>query len=108
MLRKLIIAGAALVAGLTGLGVLLIWGNPRNRPLPAAKICQLNLKCIDAAKASWSLDNHITNVAVGPKASDLYGSTNYLREVPVCPKGGTYVIATIREKPRCSYPGHTL
>jgi hypothetical protein len=69
--------------------------------------CTANLKCIDGAKATWALENHITNNAV-PLDSELFGAAAYIREKPTCPAGGIYVIGALNQKPRCSIPGHTI
>ena len=43
-----------------------------------------------------------------PVATDLYGSSNYIRDQPGCPGGGTYVLNDVQSKPTCSVAGHTL
>jgi hypothetical protein len=80
----------------------------RTHPAAARNACIANLKQIDGSKAQWALDNHITNLEVTPLASQLYGPTNYIREVPECPQGGTYRIGALREHVQCTLAGHTL
>jgi hypothetical protein len=69
--------------------------------------CIANLKCIDGAKATWALENQITNNAA-PLDSELFGANAYIREKPTCPAGGVYIIGAVSQKPRCSIPGHTI
>ena len=69
--------------------------------------CIANLKQIDGAKATWALENKKTAADI-PTASDLYGSTKYIRDEPVCPTGGAYTINAGGIKPSCSIPNHQL
>ena len=77
------------------------------RPRASRIACIANLKQIDGAKATWALENKKTNTDI-PTATDLYGVTNYIRDPPICPRGGKYVLGSVQQKPRCSIPGHTL
>ena len=63
--------------------------------------CIANLKQIEGAKASWALEMKKTN-ADTPTTTDLYGSTNYIRDEPKCPASGTYSINAVDTKPACS------
>jgi hypothetical protein len=75
---------------------------------PAARMpCVGELRIIDGAKAAWALENHKTTNDI-PTDTDLFGPTQYVRVKPTCPKGGTYTIGAVGEKPRCSIPGHTI
>jgi hypothetical protein len=81
----------------------------RARTTSQQNACISNLRMIDAAKAQWALENHKQNTDT-PTKQDL---TPYLGlgpsgRFPVCPDGGTYIIGTVGEKPRCSIPGHAL
>jgi len=69
--------------------------------------CISNLKQIEGAKAAWALESKKTNSDI-PNATDIYGPTNYIWNVLKCPAGGKYWIGRIDQKPRCSFPGHTL
>ena len=69
--------------------------------------CIANLKQIDGAKATWALEQKKTNTDV-PGTTDLYGSSNYIRDEPSCPGGGTYTLNVVQTKPACSIAGHTL
>ena len=69
--------------------------------------CVANMKQIEGAKATWALEQKkaLTDT---PGTSELYGTTNYIREVPLCPGGGTYTINQVDSKPTCtlSAEGH--
>ena len=69
--------------------------------------CIANLKQIDGAKATWALEQKKTNTD-SPGTTDLYGATNYIRDEPTCPGGGTYALLTVQVKPTCTIAGHTL
>ena len=43
-----------------------------------------------------------------PSPTELYGATNYIRNAPTCPQGGTYTLGQVQRKPTCTIPGHTL
>jgi prepilin-type N-terminal cleavage/methylation domain-containing protein len=71
--------------------------------------CIANLKQIEGAKATWALETKQTST-VTPTAAQLYGATNYIRDEPLCPGGGTYAINAVDSKPTCSRTadGHVL
>ena len=72
--------------------------------------CIANLKQIDGAKATWALEAKKVNSDL-PTATDLYGSTAYIRDEPTCPGGGNYTIGQVDAQPLCSLGGsngHTL
>ncbi|SRR6266498_4362019 len=69
--------------------------------------CIANLKQIDGAKATWAVENKKANSDI-PNATELYGTNAYIRDEPLCPAGGKYVIGSAQQKPRCSSQGHTL
>jgi hypothetical protein len=69
--------------------------------------CISNLKQIEGAKAIWALENKKTNSDI-PATNDLYGATAYIRDEPMCPMGGKYVIGSVQQKIRCSIRGHTF
>jgi len=69
--------------------------------------CISILKQLDAAKATWALEqNKTTNDT--PLDSDLFGPSANIRDKEACPQGGTYTIGKVGEKPRCSLPMHSL
>ena len=71
--------------------------------------CIANLKQIEGAKATWALENKKVASNI-PSETELYGATNYIRDTPACPGGGTYTIAAVSARPTCtlSAEGHTL
>jgi prepilin-type N-terminal cleavage/methylation domain-containing protein len=72
--------------------------------------CIANLKQIDGAKATWALENKKVNTDT-PVDSDLFGSTSYVKDTPLCPGGGTYTLGTVASKPTCTLSatdGHSL
>ena len=72
--------------------------------------CIANLKQMDGAKATWALEQKQTSSAT-PVDSDLFSSTAYIRDKPVCPGGGTYTLQPVDTKTSCSLAatqGHSL
>jgi len=71
--------------------------------------CIANLKQMDGAKASWALEQKKNNGDT-PVDSDLFGATQYIRDKPACPGGGTYALNQVDTKPTCtqSGAGHSL
>jgi hypothetical protein len=76
-------------------------------------VCINNLRRIENAKAEWASANnkHAGDI---PSGSDLYGASDikgsYLDHRVACPRGGTYTIGAIGQKPTCSLAdkGHKL
>jgi hypothetical protein len=102
-------AEAVLALGSTGISAAIIIPNfVRARAYSSPSACVANLKQIQGAKETWALERNKTPTDV-PTDSDLFGPTVYIREKPSCPAGGTYVVGTVGEKPRCSLggQGHT-
>ncbi len=63
--------------------------------------CMANLKQIDGAKGTWALEQKkVTGDTVTD--SDLFGSSAYIRDKPLCPGGGTYTLDVVGTKPSCS------
>jgi hypothetical protein len=80
----------------------------RARTTSASNACVNNLRQIDAAKQQWALENNLSD------GSGIHPTWNNIRpylgrgpqgEVPHCPQGGTYILARLDEKPRCSIGG---
>jgi hypothetical protein len=92
--------------------------------------CWRQLRAIEAAKVNWEIDHPAPkpqeSAAISPRKrqkrpsaskpiswkanpseSDLFGPDSYIEVKPRCPKGGTYVLGTLQEKPRCTYPDHS-
>src|SRR2546421_13117897 len=64
--------------------------------------CIANLKQINGAKATWALEAKKIN-SDSPAPTDLFGATQYIRQQPTCPAGGTYVVDIVGNVPTCSY-----
>ncbi len=77
----------------------------RRRSFTTTCIC--NLRAIDGAKATWALEYKKKNSDI-PTDVELFGPKLYMREKPLCPAGGTYIIRAVDKKPRCTIPGHTI
>jgi hypothetical protein len=81
----------------------------RARTTSQVNACINNLRMIDGAKQQWALENHKQNSDT-PTVQDLtpYIGFGPAGQFPTCPEGGTYIIGTVAEKPRCTTPGHVL
>ena|SRR5438093_43661 len=79
------------------------------RTLSQKSACIANLKQMEGAKATWAMEQKKANSDT-PVDSDLFGSTLYIREKPVCPANGTYAVLQVDAKPTCTLTteGHTL
>jgi prepilin-type N-terminal cleavage/methylation domain-containing protein len=93
------------------IGILLAIAIPnfvKARETSRTKSCIANLKQIEAAKEQWAMDNRAGTTAT-PGTTDLYGTTAYVKNTPVCPSGGTYTISAMDTRPTCSIGGtHVL
>src|ERR1044071_3079678 len=71
--------------------------------------CIANLKQMDGAKATWALEQKKVSTDT-PADTDLFGTTQYIRDKPECPGGGTYALNDVASKPTCtqSASGHSL
>jgi hypothetical protein len=98
---------AVIASGILGVAAHDAFFHKRGRSWTLGTACMANLKTIDAAKATWALENHKTNSDI-PTDADLFGATSYVREKPVCPAGGSYRLRAVDKRPRCSIPGHTI
>jgi general secretion pathway protein G len=77
------------------------------RTVSAVSSCYANLKQLQGAKDSWALNNHKRDEDL-PKWTDLIGPNGYIRQMPICPQGGTYSLGPVSEPVRCSVPDHVL
>ena len=97
------------------IGILLAIAVPnfiKARETSRSKSCVANLKQIEAAKEQWCMDFKQSATAT-PGATDLYGTTDYVKNVPGCASGGTYTIGDMSTRPTCSIgtgatPSHVL
>ena len=63
--------------------------------------CIANLKQMDGAKATWALEQKQVDSNT-PVDTDLFGTTQYIRDKPLCPGGGTYTLGNVATRPLCS------
>ena len=97
------------------IGILLAIAVPnfiKARETSRSKSCVANLKQIEAAKEQWCMDNK-QSASSTPADTDLYGTTNYVKNTPSCPSSGTYTIGDMSTRPVCSIgtgatPAHVL
>jgi hypothetical protein len=73
----------------------------RSRTAPVSNSYVNNLRELGRAKASWRLENHKTT----SEASAWSEPLPYLRQKPVCPQGGPYILGQVGEPPKCSLGG---
>jgi hypothetical protein len=67
--------------------------------------CVNNFRLLDGAKQTWALEYGKTNKAA-VKWDEL---RSYLKQPPVCPRGGAYLLGRVGEPPGCSLGGsHAL
>jgi prepilin-type N-terminal cleavage/methylation domain-containing protein len=72
--------------------------------------CIANLKQLDGAKSTWALEQKKVNSDT-PADTDLFGATQYIRDKPECPGGGTYTIGDVATRVTCTLSttqGHSL
>ena len=79
----------------------------RERTRAALSSCIAHLKQIDGAKSTWALE-HQKRAEDIPTDSDLFGPEAYIRNKPICPRGGTYTLGKVGEYARCTFPEHSL
>ena len=82
----------------------------KQRAFSRRSICMANLKQIESAKTVWGQENRKGNSDI-PADTDLFGSSNYLRQKPLCPGDGIYTLQQLDTKATCSLAaieGHTL
>src|ERR1700688_4384280 len=68
------------------IGILLAIAVPnfiKARETSRSKSCVANLKQIEAAKEQWCMDFKQASTST-PAATDLYGTTNYVKNTPSC------------------------
>lgn len=76
----------------------------------ARQVCIGNMMQLDAAKQRWAIGEK-KDVTETPTYVELIGPDLYLKQRPVCPSGGTYVIGDVQTRPTCSLAdpdGHSL
>ena len=68
--------------------------------------CISNLRAIDGAKTTWSLDQR-KGGSDAPSDADIFGQANYIKDKPACPSNGTYSLNAVDAKATCTVPDHT-
>ena len=71
------------------------------------RTCIAHLKQMDGAKQQWAIDNKKSAASV-PTPQELFGPTQYIKNVPTCPSGGRYTLNSVGQNPTCSHPDHKL
>ena len=69
--------------------------------------CIENLRQIETAKQQWGAEKRKNNTDL-PLWTDLIGSSNYIREIPLCPAGGTYALNMLGKTASCTIAGHSI
>lgn len=82
----------------------------RSRSTAQTSTCVANLMQINGAKQRWAIDQSKKGIDV-PGRTDLVGAELYIKEFPICPSGGVYVINAVEVDPTCSLStseGHSV
>jgi hypothetical protein len=108
--RNLVVLGAALSLFFILVVVGGLWSYVARRdffiPSWQRAHCRRNLELIAEAKDAWRKDFALTNgasISAEQVADTIEGGWKSAR----CPRGGTYHVGVIGERPRCSFPGHS-
>ena len=68
-------------------------------------VCRSNLRAIEGAKATWSIEHRQQPDDAVPLDSDLFGADSFIPVKPVCPAGGVYSLNRVDTSPTCSIHG---
>jgi len=71
----------------------------KSREITFRKACISNLRQLEGAVQSWALETR-KNSGMSIISDELFGSTNYLRKVIVCPAGGNPYVYGLVGDPR--------
>ena len=66
--------------------------------------CRNNMSAIQAGKEQWAQEQ-LKPVDAVPADEDLFGDSRFIRYKPQCPRGGTYSLNSVEERPDCSIHG---
>lgn len=72
-----------------------------------AQMCTENLSKIESAKQVWAVENNKVDEDI-PTTADLVGDLKFLKQMPVCPGGGSYEFNKVGQTATCTVSGHTL
>ncbi|NQU44225.1 hypothetical protein HQ520_13125 [bacterium] len=75
--------------------------SPQPKPTAVSRNCAENLLKLDAAKEQYALEANLSE-GTAVEMSDLVGMDKYLRQIPICPNGGTYTLGVLGQDPTCS------
>lgn len=64
--------------------------------------CKENRRVINDAKTQWAMDKGMATMDT-PVEGDLV--TEFIKNMPRCPEGGTYTFATVNDPAECSIHG---
>jgi len=78
----------------------------KSRATAQLAACQNNLRQLNSAKQQWAFENR-KNATDTPTDTELFGSSLYLTEKPLCPSGGTYSLNQVGSLVTCSVASHT-
>ena len=101
-----------IVVAIIGLLLTLVIPNlVKSREMSQKNVCIANLRQLNNAIVVWAFENnHVAGDIIDPDA--LIGSTNYLRQMPICPAGGVYLFHAVQDSPQVSctfdHLGHVL
>jgi prepilin-type N-terminal cleavage/methylation domain-containing protein len=92
------------------LGILVGMAFPnflKSRANAQKQICIENLSQIESAKQIWGVENGKKD-GDSPADGDLFGTTRYMKQKPLCPAGGSYDLTAVGENATCNISGHSL
>ncbi|MDB6029813.1 MAG: hypothetical protein JWM16_151 [Verrucomicrobiales bacterium] len=91
------------------LGAIALPNYAKARTTSQMNACISNLKQVDGAKGVWALEQKKT-ITDTPVDTDVFGTTMYIKDKPVCPGGGTYTLNNLATKTSCSLAssGHSV
>ena len=76
----------------------------RAREVARARSCVKNLNVIYMAKEQYAMDHRLAAGGLLPPLASLCGggTTNYIKNMPICQAGGTYSVGDLGTDPECS------
>jgi len=101
-----IVAASAFVFTVPLLAAIAVPNFVKARETAQKNQCIANLRQIEGATEQWALENKKRPFdKVKPEAISEFLKGGAM---PICPKGGEYILGTVRDKPKCTIPGHEL
>ena len=97
-----------IVVGIIGmLATIAIPNMIRARISAQQRACIKNLSTLEAAKQMWGVEAGKADGSL-PGTADLIGPDSYVKQMPICPAGGSYTFNAIGVSTTCNIAGHTL